>query len=335
MTTLRDAIATLLQDPLDVVLARSILGTADVETIASRVEGFVRAQLGRSVAACSTFTQSVGAVFDLDLDGGGRVVLKAHPVGAAAPRPVSLEELEAVYQVQAGLAGAGFPCARVLVAPRAWPGGAAAIMSFVGVPHADDPHTPAVRRAMAEGLARTVDLGRGFDATRLCREELPAASLFPPPHNALFDLGAPGGDWIDARARAARSVLDGLPERAVVMHGDFSGANVLVSNDEIAAVYDMDSVVFMDEMQCLARTAVHFTYRGDLRWTLPTRDEAIAFVEDYVAARGRSLDRAEKARLDAAAIYAMAYTARCEHGLRMENGEMCAALPAAPDAYFG
>lgn len=51
------------------------------------------------------------------------------------------------------------------------------------------------------------------------------------------------------------------------------------------------------------------------------------------AARGTPFDRAERARLDAGAIYAPAYTSRCEVGHSGEGG-MCAELRAGPDAYF-
>ncbi|HET9991769.1 MAG TPA: hypothetical protein VFQ65_24740, partial [Kofleriaceae bacterium] len=65
----------------------------------------------------------------------------------------------------------------------------------------------------------------------------------------------------------------------------------------------------------------------------PSREQARAFVAAYEVARGRPFERAERTRLDAAAIYALAYTARCEHG-HARPGAMSAALAAAPDRYF-
>jgi len=107
-----------------------------------------------------------------------------------------------------------------------------------------------------------------------------------------------------------------------------------VAGGAVAAVYDMDSVAWIDELRCVASVAVHFTYTGE-RWTWPSRDEARAFVVDYEATRGRAFTAAERRRLDAAAIYALAYTARCEHGIADSDRAMCALLAAAPDAYFG
>jgi hypothetical protein len=336
---LRYAIGELLDHPtegaLDRKLARTILGTEDVEAIASRVEEYARSELGREVAGCFLFIQSVGAVFGVELDSGERVVLKAHAIGGSALRAfASFEELGAAYDAHTRMVERGFPCARVLRAPRLWPGGAVAAMSFLDTPSGDDPHEPRVRRAMAEGLARSVELGRSLGDLRLPRVELPRDAVFPPPHNALFDFSVPGGEWIDERARTARAVLDAEPGSVVVMHTDFSGANVRVIDGNMAAVFDMDSVAWIDEMRCLASVAVHFTYREG-QWTWPTRQEAIAFVSDYIRARGRPLADREKRPLDAAAIYAMAYTSRCEHGMRPgEKGPMQRLLCAAPEAYF-
>jgi hypothetical protein len=70
--------------------------------------------------------------------------------------------------------------------------------------------------------------------------------------------------------------------------------------------------------------------------TWPTRNEACAFVDEYLRVRGRPLAHDEKQRLDAAAIYAMAYTARCEHSLgSVTSSSMAESLRTVPDAYFG
>jgi hypothetical protein len=346
--SLRGAISALLDDPaegwLDRKLARTILGTDDAGVIAEGVEAYVREVLGAGVRGCSLFTQSVGVVWALAIEGREEpIVLKAHRVGGAALRSVaSMDELSAVYAAHARMAEHGIACARVLSPPRAWPGfadGAIAAMSFLDVPRSDDPHDPAARRAMAEELARTASIGRAIagraELAHLPRVRRLEGELFPAPHNALFDLSVAGGEWIDARAAVARATEETLPERPLVMHTDVSGANVKVAGGRVVAVFDMDSVARIDEMACLASAAVHFSYRGDPPWTWPTREEAIAFAEDYARARGRPFDRDERGALNAAAIRAMAYTARCEHGMQPAGeGAMRERLRAAPDAYF-
>jgi hypothetical protein len=308
--TLRDAIAALLADPADRVLADAILGTTDAATIADRIAAFVAAQLGRTIVGCPLFVQSVGAVFALDLDDGARVVVKVHALGDGARSFRSLDALVAVHHAHAAFAAAGFPCARVLVPPRPFSAGAAAaILSWLDPGPPDDPGAPSTRRALAAMLARSVELGAALSAQEpLPRATLPPGDVFPAPHNALFDFTRPDGAWIDDHARRARAILD-EPIAPIVMHTDASCANVRVVAGALAAVYDMDSVAWIDEHRCVASAAVHFTYTGEAGWRWPTRDEALAFIADYEARRGRALDRR---RLDAAMIYAMAYTARCE-----------------------
>jgi hypothetical protein len=185
-------------------------------------------------------------------------------------------------------------------------------MTWIDPGRSADPGAPSTRRALAAMLARSVELGATLTAPeRLPRATLPTGRVFPMPHNALFDFTRPGGQWIDERARRARAILD-EPAPLVVMHTDPSCANVRVVDGAPAAVYDMDSLAWIEEHRCVASAAVHFTYTGgsDSRW--PTHDEALAYVADDEDLRGRTLDRR---RLAAAMIYAMAYTARCEVGL--------------------
>lgn len=297
------------------MLARSIFATDDVESIAARVEGYCREAFGAAVASCALFTQSVGAVLVLDLTSGERVVLKVHGGGEARWGSTGrLESLVAAYEVQAALAGLGLPCARVLRPPRPWQDGTVAAMSYLDGGPAADPHRPEVARSMAALCARVVALAAPLrDRPDLPVQELPAGTLWPTPHNVLFDMSAPGGDWIDDRAREARAVLDAERPRLVLAHTDVSGSNVRVVAGAVTAVYDMDSVALADEVQSLASIAVHFTYTGDEgKWTWPTGEEARTFVADYERARGRPFTAAERTRLDAAAIYSMSYTARCE-----------------------
>jgi hypothetical protein len=322
---LRDAIAALLEDPLDQALASSILGTADASVIAERVSTVVAAQLGCAIVGCPLFIQSVGAVFGLDLDDGRRVVVKVHTLGDHVRGFRTFDAVDAVYAAQAELHAAGFPCAAVIVPPRPFDAGsAAAIMTWLDPGKPDEPGAPSTRRAMAAMLAYSVELGaRLIAADRLPRATLPADRVFPEPHNVLFDFARSEGAWIDERARRAREVLD-EPAPLVVMHTDVSCANIHVVGGAVAAVYDLDSVSWIDEPRCVASAAVHFTYTGGPGSRWPTRDEALAFIADYEAACRRALDRR---RLDAAMIYAMAYTARCELGPE-GLGEMGKALAA-------
>jgi hypothetical protein len=285
---LHEVIAARLEDPEDVVLARDILGTTHPDEIAAQVAAFVP-----GASACTLFTQSVGAVFVLER-GGDRVVLKVHRLGSGLRDFDHEREIEAVYGAQAALAAAGVACARVLHPPRHFsPGRIGVVMSHLDPKPVDEPHTTGP--ILAAEAARLILLLEGHSLPT--RTRLPE-TLFPAPHNALFDFGRAGGEWIDERAVRARSVFD-RAVTPVAMHTDFSCANVRVVGGRVAAIYDMDSVCNADEVRTVASMAVHFTISGDAPWTWPTRDEACSFVTAYEAARGTTLDRE---RLNAAAI---------------------------------
>jgi hypothetical protein len=317
-------LAALLEDPLDRQLARWIFGTESVELIAARIERYCRKQFGAGVVACDRVTQSVGAVVIVVLETGEVVVLKAHsPDTTRLGACPSFESLQAVYGIQSHLARAGFPCAEVLRPPEPWSYGSVAAMSFLDPGQPGDPHDPDVRRVMAEAFADVIRLLEPLRHTPDLPVSLPPRTrLYPEPHNVLFDFSVPGGDWIDERARRARETLDAGANQFVLMHTDFSGANVQVSEGRVRAVYDMDSVALADETRILAGVAVSFTYTASSDgWTWPTRAESIAFVEAYERRRPAPFTPAERQRLDAAAIYSLAYTARSEHGAHPKGPE--------------
>jgi Ser/Thr protein kinase RdoA (MazF antagonist) len=224
--------------------------------------------------------------------------------------------LRAVYRVQAELARQGFPAPPCCGRPWGWEHGAVAAMTYLDGERPADPHLPSVRRAMAEALADVLRLAKPYRGTPdLPVSRLPGDQLWPPPHNVLFDLGAPGGEWIDERARAARVVLDPVRQPAILGHTDFSAANVRVRADRVVAVYDVDSMALVDEVRLLASIAVHHTYTGRDGEPCTSPEEARAFVGEYERVRGTPFTRAERDRLDAGAVFALAYTARCEHSL--------------------
>jgi hypothetical protein len=317
--TVRDAIDALLGDPADRVLARSIFGTDDPVAIATNIEAYT----GRfgPVTTCHLFTQSVGAVFDLEIETRAvfdleietrRIVLKVHGHGSRWGAVSSPDALAAVSHVQRELARSGFPCADVIDGPTPFMNGSIVAMTHITGP-LHDPHTPAMRTAMAallhESMTRT---SRYRDHPHLPAWSLPRDEIFPAPHNALFDFHVAGGEWIDAVAKDARARM--RDDNVIAVHTDLSAANVRFDGARIVCVYDMDSIALTGEMRILANTVVHFTYTGDA-WTWPTSEEIAAFIDDYAIARGAKLTIAERAQLEACMTYSLAYTARCEHAL--------------------
>jgi hypothetical protein len=83
----------------------------------------------------------------------------------------------------------------------------------------------------------------------------------------------------------------------------------------VSAVYDWDSLAIQREPVLAGGVAHLFTadFRAPDHADVPTLDEALAFIADYEVARGARFDADEHAAARAALVYAMAYTARCEH----------------------
>ncbi len=79
------------------------------------------------------------------------------------------------------------------------------------------------------------------------------------------------------------------------------------------AVYDWDSVLVDLEPSFVGQAAASFTYTEELEvsslW--PSSDELLAFIGDYELARGERLTADEHRTARAAAMFLLAYAARC------------------------
>lgn len=298
---------------------RAIFGSSDPAAITVEVERFTREELGSPVGEPLFFESSVGSVFGLRLRDGRDVVIKAHQPHEP------LDYLDAVHAVCRHLFESGFPCPRPLLGPRPLGLGHGTVEELRVDGDWADAHDPAVRRRMAELLAVLIDLGRdlvdlpGLRPGLLSRIE--DGHIWPPPHSAIFDFEATasGAEWIDELAGRARSVLRQPAGERVVAHDDWSVKHFLFRDDDVTVVYDWDSLAVDCEPVLVGEAARGFTFT----WRIPVRlapslDESRAFVSEYEAARGRPFTGAERETLGAAAAYALAYTARCEHCLAGE-----------------
>jgi len=113
----------------------------------------------------------------------------------------------------------------------------------------------------------------------------------PIPHDARFDFErtTQGAEWIDALAVRAKGQLHGS---RVLGHCDWRAENMRFLGDEVVAVYDWDSVCCVSEPQLVGSAAHYFTSYSTVegRRQLPSLDEALAFIDDYEAARGIEFD---------------------------------------------
>lgn len=299
------------------LLARSVFGTDDPGTARGMILDWVAGQ-GFGEARVTGIELSVGAAVTVTLADLSRIFVKIWP-GTADAR-----SLAAQMEVQAAMAARGFPAPAVLTKLSALGPGWAIGMAYdrSGVP--TDARITGVRRAMAAGLARFVaeaEVCRGVDG--LPRWPLPPGeAIWPKPHNVLFDFGATerGAEWIDEAAGTALRAMRSARSRIVVGHGDWSAKNMRMGPAEIAVLYDWDAVFLDREAFVVGSAAAHFpvTWELDVPET-PSVQEVMSFVREYEEARGAQFTRSELAEVAAAATYARAYKARCEHALDPEG----------------
>ena len=315
---------------------RLVFGTDDVDSIAAQVDRFCCERLGAAVAEPCFFESSVGSVFGLQLADGRQVVVKVHQ----PKEPV--EFLQAVHVVQSYLVDAGFPAPRPLLAPSPLGLGHATVEELRVEGSWADAHDPAVRRTLAETLARLVKLGRAFvnlpGLRRGLLSRIPDRQLWPEPHSAIFDFdaSAAGAEWIDELAGRAREVLRRPAGGRVLAHNDWSVKHFRFEDGAVTVVYDWDSLAVDLEPVVVGEAAGGFTFTWNLPVPLaPSLEESRAFVAAYEAARGAAFTSAERETAGAAAVYGLAYIARCEHCLgRVEPGNALDALAAHGERLF-
>lgn len=147
---------------------------------------------------------------------------------------------------------------------------------------------------------------------------LPAGQLHPEPHSPLFDFSSTteGGEWIDEIAIRARQVMANEPSDLVIGHGDWSARNVRTSPRKLLAVYDWESLHHAPESLCVGVAAATWTALGEQGEPLaPTTSEIRQYVDTYGRLRDEPFSVGQRRSALAAAIFSLAYTARCEHAL--------------------
>lgn len=295
---------------------QSIFGTADPALIAASVNTFCATELGAPIDEGLFYESSQGVVFGLRLQDRRQVVLKGHP----PKQPLTF--LQAVHEVQSHLAAQGYPCPRPILGPRSLGHGHAVVEELIDSGVYADAHDPAIRRMMAEHLAelvrRTRDLTTlpGLQPGLLSRRD--TGRLWPTPHSVIFDFEATATDseWIDELARRAKETLIRSSGELVIGHTDWSVKHFRFAQGRVSVIYDWDSIALEQEAVIVGDAARGFTMTWHLDVPLaPGAEEARAFVAEYEAARGKAFTAAERVTMSAAATYAMAYSARCEHCL--------------------
>ena len=300
-------------------LSRSILGTARPEKVRRSLDTFCKAHFGSAIEEILFFQLGTGATFGLLLRNEGRIFLKVHP----PVRPAGY--LRAVHRVQDHLYRKNFPCPKPLLGPLPFGESLATVDELVEGGEIPDGHDPKARRQMAVSLVHQIGLAGEVPNVQGLEKGWPwpeKDELWPPPHNALFNFEATseGAGWIDAAAAKAKALVDDFRGRMVIGHTDWSADQLRMRNGKISAVYDWDSLRPEKEVVVVGIAASNFTST----WSLgvpnpPSPEETRRFVEDYEAARGEQFFEEERRAVAAAAAYATAYIARCEHALDVEG----------------
>jgi Phosphotransferase enzyme family len=306
-----DAMRAFLRDA-DAALERRTLGTSDPELAAKRLEECCSRTLA-PVAECLFYRSNVGLVAGLVLVDGRRVVAKVHRPEQTRTR------LTTVQRVQGHLAEHGYPCPR----PVGMSHCEHAFVTFEELCEDGEyrnGHEPPVRRAMAESLAEQIRLAAAVpEVLALSREPLRGQRVLWRDSHPMFDFAATraGAEWIDELATRALDVLRDDPGATVVGHTDWRVEQMRFTADRISVAYDWDSLVRDSETTIVGYAARAFPLaweRGGTRlW--PAREEQVAFVAEYEAARGRPFSTAERRAVAAAGVFLSPYGARCEHAV--------------------
>jgi hypothetical protein len=316
--SLAERLAAAISDDSDRTLARSILGTDEPEHIEGLLTAFAERELGSAITELAFFELSVAAVFGLDLRDGRRVVVKAF---GPDMDPAFVDSLITVQRYLAR----DFPCPTVLGPKRSFGANAAVVMPMLDEGSYVDATAAPVRAEWAALLNRQIEDCRPLtDLPGIVTWRPPAGRLWHRPHNALFEFEHThkGAEWIDAIAADALVILEGQTAPLLLGHADWSAKHFRLSarrpsGRRITAVYDWDSLRYGTEAEIVAGAAVTFsvTWYVPGRDALPSVEDSLAFVADYETARPGPFSAAERLALVAAARYARAYTARCEHSL--------------------
>ena len=291
---------------------RNVFGELGANEIVDALDDACATAFGSRLDDGFLYCVSVGCVIGCRLVDGRELVLKAYQ------RRWTPEFLAAVKRVQLHLHDNGFPCPEPISEPLSV-GGATVLAEHLLVDPGLTTVTKSAMQASANGLARVVELCKSQDEPALALHPLRSAhdGVFPEPHSPLFDFDATraGAEWIDDVGRRAREIRDEDDSDTVIAHTDWSLRNVRLGPSAPVAVYDWDSLALVTESEALGGAAATWCKTGEPGDVTPTAEEIDDYITAYESARGDGLTATQRRAARAAAVFNMAYTARCEHSL--------------------
>ena len=291
----------------------AVFGTDDSRFMVTCIEQLCAETLSTAIKRCLFYKATVGVVVGLELSDGTRCVLKAYQ-----PR-WSQGLLKGVHRVQGHLAAGGFPCPVPLSGPHPLALGFATVDHAVPDP-GQGPLTHEMMGVSARGLAELISRCQGQDGAGLTDHPFQAApgELYTEPHSPVFDFRSTtgGAEWIDELALAANEVRNADPSAPVIAHTDWSVRNVRLGQSKVLVAYDWDSLALVPESQAVGQAAVAWAAFDEVSDPVaPSAQAVVEYIRHYETGRGSPFTSTQRRAAGGAALWMLAYTARCEHAI--------------------
>lgn len=295
---------------------RAVHGAVTFAELHGFLDSWARNRLGSAIADVRFRAGRIDAVWGVELQDGRAVVIKAHRT------PVDLDAAEATIDAQRVMTAAGFPCPLPLGGPDEVQGRVLTAETLL-VGTMPDGRDPAIRRLLADGLARHIEIlrarpdlvPRAGSGPSWCRYQ---GGPWPVPHDTLVDFRSSlaGFEWLDAFAqRAADLVLNNREADEIVAgHADWYAGNTVVVDGVLVGTFDWE-LVADTEAVIAGFTASCFAASPTDGGGLSTPGEVAAFLHDYEEVRGQSFSDRERRAAAAAAAWIIAFNARWQAAL--------------------
>jgi hypothetical protein len=317
-------------DPRVTGVAAALVGDLRVSEVDAWVARALLQLTGADLAEVLFRSGRIDAVFGVLTTDGRRLVVKVHRP------PVDLAVRRATARAQRTLADAGFPCASPIVDGERIDGRVVSIETAVESGTPGDAHNPAVRRAIAHGLAEQIHILRtppdlaaaGRDAPAWCRYDV---GPWPTPHDSFFDFrNTPGGwSWLDdlaASASAAALHARENDDSLAVAHADWYCGNLRFDGSQLVACFDWDLVA--DSVAAVAGLTAGFFSHGTSEGAEQVEPaDVVEFLVDFERAAGTRFHAEQQRGAAACATWSVCYAARCQ--LQMLDGDPAPGSPLA------
>jgi len=316
---------------------RAVLGDVPVAQVLSLFSSYTRERLGQPIRLVRFRAGRIDAVWGVELADGREVVIKAHR------QPVDVQAVAAATDAKSLLVAADYPCPQPYAGPDEVEGHILIAEALLSRGAAPDGRDPVIRRLLAGGLARHIDVLRQDDTLPERAGSGPSWCQYqqgpwPTPHDPIVDFTTcpPGYEWLDAFAcRASEQILTYRNHDVVAGHADWYAGNCAVADGQLVATFDWE-LVAETEAVIAGFTASCYASSSSSGGGMSTPQETLAFLQDCELARGVPLDGAEQRAAAAAAAWIVAFNARWETAMRpgQEDGTTTALVRERGEDYL-